>query len=98
MTIRKNWEWTIRHLDKDGDCMDIHFYDATKSELKRALKYMNNFDLDCELQLTIYLRYLDSDEMVIDTDYATVDLNTMTLPNEMDGGSSIPKYIRKQLK
>ena len=92
MTIRKNWEWTIReNVDEWGDAENIDFFAI--NELDRALEALRSGD---ELQL--YLRELDRYGDLLEADYATVDLETMTLPDYMDGGSTIPKYIRKQLK
>ena len=92
MTIRKNWEWTIReNVDEWGDAENLDFFPI--NELDRALRALRSGD---ELQL--YLRELDRYGDLLEADYATVDLETMTLPEWMDGGSTIPKYIRKQLK
>ena len=89
---KKTWEWTVReNVDEWGDADNLVFFDI--KQLSQALEYMSSGD---ELQL--YLRWLDDNDDLLEADYANVDLNTMTLPNEMDGGSSIPKYIRKQIK
>tara|TARA_R110002110_G_C13426562_1_gene714935 strand:- start:1817 stop:2095 length:279 start_codon:yes stop_codon:yes gene_type:complete len=92
MTTRKNWEWTIReNVDEWGDCDNLLFFDI--DELYQALEAMRSGD---ELQL--YLRELDRYDDLLEADYATVDLETMTLPEWMDGGSTIPKYIRRKLR
>lgn len=92
MTIRKVWEWTVReNVDEWGDADNIAFFDVR--DLTQAIKYMSSGD---ELQL--YLRELDRYDDIVDTDYANVNLKSMSLPDYMDGGSTIPKYIRKQLK
>tara|TARA_Y100000004_G_C8651697_1_gene301438 strand:- start:165 stop:446 length:282 start_codon:yes stop_codon:yes gene_type:complete len=92
MTIKKIWEWTVReNVDEWGDADNIAFFDA--KELAQAIQYMRSGD-----ELLLYLRELDRYDDIVDTDYADVDLETMTLPDYMDGGSTIPKYIRKQLK
>ena len=92
MSTRKKWEWVIReNVDEWGDADNLVFFDI--KQLSQALEYMSSGD---ELQL--YLRWLDDNDDLLEADYVNVDLDTMKLPNEMDGGSSIPKYIRKQLK
>ncbi len=92
MTLKKSWEWTVReNVDEWGDADNIEFFEV--KELAQAIQYMSSGD---ELQL--YLREIDRCGDLIEADYATVDLKTMTLPEWMEEGSRIPKYIRNLLK
>jgi len=101
----KIWEWQVSPLNQWDDTLDIYEYPCTKKELKECIQWIKE-----AIEEGFETPKDDDDESTIvgyrlelylcdgySQDFAEVNIKTMSLPERMDFGSTIPKYIRKQL-
>jgi hypothetical protein len=70
--IKKLYEWVIRELDHDGDCADVHHYNADEDKLKDVRRYAENLEAPYELELC--RRFINLDDFDNEEDREYFDL------------------------